>query len=103
MYIEQVFIGSAFFFLYSRRAVNAQESLERNFPGLWYGVIITPVRHALEADIAIVCCAYECLRTINYLAHSSLIDIQNLLILGNVISNNMNAGVAWTLLGISYR
>jgi hypothetical protein len=32
-----------------------------------------------------------------------LIDIQNLLVLGNVLSNNMNAGVAWSLLGILYR
>lgn len=46
-----------------------------------------------------VCCAYECLRIINYLSHSNLYDVQNLLVLGNVISNNMNAGVAWSLLG----
>lgn len=48
-----------------------------------------------------VCCAYECLRIINYLSHSNLSDVQNLLVLGNVISNNMNAGVAWSLLGKS--
>lgn len=48
-----------------------------------------------------VCCAYECLRIINYLSHSNLLDVQNLLVLGNVISNNMNAGVAWSLLGTS--
>jgi hypothetical protein len=48
-----------------------------------------------------VCCAYECLRIINYLSHSNLHDVQNLLVLGNVISNNMNAGVAWSLLGKS--
>jgi hypothetical protein len=56
--------------------------------------------HCIEANTQIVCCAYECLRTINYLAYSTLVDIQNLLVLGNVISNNMNAGVAWSLLGI---
>ncbi|CEJ90068.1 hypothetical protein VHEMI05876 [[Torrubiella] hemipterigena] len=50
-----------------------------------------------------VCCAYECLRLINYLSNSNLEDIQNLLVLGNVISNNMNAGVAWTLLGLTTR
>jgi len=48
-----------------------------------------------------VCCAYECLRIINYLSCSQLEDIQNLLVLGNVLSNNMNAGVAWALLGES--
>lgn len=46
-----------------------------------------------------VCCAFECMRIINYLSHSNLFDVQNLLVLGNVISNNMNAGVAWSLLG----
>ena len=46
-----------------------------------------------------VCCAYECLRIINYLSRAQLLDIQNLLVIGNVLSNNMNAGVAWTLLG----
>ena len=50
-----------------------------------------------------VCCGFECLRLINYFAHANLDDIQNLLVLGNVISNNMNAGVAWSLLGITIR
>ena len=54
-------------------------------------------------NISLVCCAYECLRIINYLSHSTLYDIQNLLVLGNVISNNMNAGVTWCLLGITIR
>lgn len=49
-----------------------------------------------------VCCAYECLRIINYLSCAQLDDIQNLLVLGNVISNSMNAGVAWALLGNYY-
>lgn len=46
-----------------------------------------------------VCCAYECLRIVNYLSCCQLDDIQNLLVLANVISNSMNAGVAWVLLG----
>ncbi|KAM7199034.1 C6 transcription factor [Rhypophila sp. PSN 637] len=50
-----------------------------------------------------VCCAYECLRIINYLSCCQLDDLQNLLVLGNVISNSMNAGVAWTLLGLTIR
>jgi hypothetical protein len=51
----------------------------------------------------VVCCAYECLRIINYLSRATSTDIQTLLILGNVISNNMNAGVAWSLLGLTIR
>ncbi|OAP55454.1 hypothetical protein AYL99_10427 [Fonsecaea erecta] len=50
-----------------------------------------------------VCCAYECLRIINYLSNSKLLDIQTLLVLGNVISNNMNSGIAWCLLGLTIR
>ncbi|ETI27064.1 hypothetical protein G647_09746 [Cladophialophora carrionii CBS 160.54] len=50
-----------------------------------------------------VCCAYECLRCVNYLCHPTVLDIQSLLVLGNVIANNMNAGVAWSLLGLTIR
>jgi len=32
-----------------------------------------------------------------------VLDIQSLLVLGNVIANNMNAGVAWSLLGLTIR
>ncbi len=50
-----------------------------------------------------VCCSFECLRFTNFLSHATLENIQTLLILGNVISNNMNAGVAWTLMGLTVR
>lgn len=50
-----------------------------------------------------VCCSFECLRLTNFFSHPSLETIQTLLILGNVISNNMNAGVAWSLLGLTIR
>jgi TNP1/EN/SPM transposase len=63
---------------------------------------MSSVPYTLETNTPIVCCAYECLRTINYLSRSTLVDIQNLLVLGNVISNNMNAGVAWSFLGTPY-
>jgi hypothetical protein len=60
-----------------------------------------PLRNHFGTDASIVCCAYECLRIVNYLSRATLPDIQNLLVLGNVISNNMDAGVAWSLLGNS--
>jgi hypothetical protein len=34
------------------------------------------------------------------MSHATIEDVQNLLVIGNVLSNNMNAGVAWTLLGM---
>lgn len=50
-----------------------------------------------------ICCSFECLRITNFLSHSNFETIQTLLILGNVMSNNMNAGVAWSLLGLTIR
>ncbi|KIW19497.1 hypothetical protein PV08_00069 [Exophiala spinifera] len=50
-----------------------------------------------------VCCAYECLRISNHLSRPTPVDIQSLLVIGNVIANNMNAGVAWSLLGLTAR
>ncbi|KAF2402365.1 hypothetical protein EJ06DRAFT_507154 [Trichodelitschia bisporula] len=50
-----------------------------------------------------VCCSFECLRLTNFFSNPSLDNIQTLLILGNVISNSMNAGVAWSLLGLTIR
>ncbi|OSS49196.1 hypothetical protein B5807_05629 [Epicoccum nigrum] len=50
-----------------------------------------------------ICCSFECLRFTNFLSHANIENIQTLLILGNVISNNMNAGVAWSLMGLTVR
>jgi hypothetical protein len=61
---------------------------------------------AKELDLAsrvFVCCSFECLRMTNFLSNPSLENIQTLLVLGNVISNTMNAGVAWSLLGMTTR
>lgn len=49
------------------------------------------------------CCSFECLRFTNFLSHATLENIQTLLILGNVNSNNMNAGVSWSLMGLTVR
>jgi len=40
-----------------------------------------------------VCCSFECLRLTNFFSHSKVESIETLLVLGNVISNNMNAGM----------
>ncbi|KIV99253.1 uncharacterized protein PV09_09024 [Verruconis gallopava] len=50
-----------------------------------------------------VCCAYECLRIVNYYTQTTLEDLQILLVLGKIISNNMNAGTSWSLLGLTIR
>ncbi|UJO22323.1 uncharacterized protein CLAFUR5_09190 [Fulvia fulva] len=50
-----------------------------------------------------VCCGFECLRFTNFLSQPHLESIQALLIIGNVMTNNMNAGTAWSLLGLTIR
>ncbi|KAK0647214.1 hypothetical protein DIS24_g7943 [Lasiodiplodia hormozganensis] len=50
-----------------------------------------------------VCCSVECLRITNFLSYSNHTTIQTLVILTNVLSNNVNAGVAWSLLGLTIR
>jgi hypothetical protein len=50
-----------------------------------------------------VCCSYQALRMGNFLTHPSLETIQALLIITNVLSYNMNPGVAYIFLGLVVR
>ncbi|KJX99399.1 fungal specific transcription factor domain protein [Zymoseptoria brevis] len=50
-----------------------------------------------------VCCGFECLRFTNFLSQPHIESIQALVIIGNVMTNNMNAGTAWSLLGLTIR
>ena len=76
---------------------------ERQMKSQVYGRYDVGSRLCMRLIFIAVCCAYECLRIINYLSRATLIDLQTLLVLGKVISNNMNAGVAWSLLGLTIR
>jgi hypothetical protein len=93
-------IGLLFATLASGCQCSGRPRKERQLTSQVYGMFVMKENlHQVKADIVQVCCAYECLRIVNYLSHSTIVDIQNLVVLGNVISNNMNAGVAWALLG----
>jgi hypothetical protein len=48
----------------------------------------------------IVCCSYQCLRMCNFVSQPTLEAMKTLLIIGNVLSYNMNPGVSYVLLGI---
>ncbi|EMC95612.1 hypothetical protein BAUCODRAFT_71670 [Baudoinia panamericana UAMH 10762] len=50
-----------------------------------------------------ICCSFECLRFTNFLSQPHVESIQALLVIGNVMTNNMNAGTAWCLLGLTIR
>lgn len=45
----------------------------------------------------------ECLRFTNFLSQSTLESLQSLIIIGNVMTNNLNAGTSWALLGLTIR
>lgn len=53
--------------------------------------------------ISTVCCSYQALRMANFLTHPNLETIQALLIITNVLSYNMNPGVAYIFLGLVVR
>jgi hypothetical protein len=55
--------------------------------------------HFRVLTIAVVSCAYQCLRMLNYVSQPTVEVIQILLIISNVLSYNMNAGASYTLLG----
>src|SRR5271156_297533 len=71
-----------------------------NFSGLQY-VIQYP--YAYGHLTLVVCCSYQALRMANFLTHPSLDAIQAFLIIGNVLSYNMNPGVAYILIGLTMR
>ncbi|KAJ5979396.1 hypothetical protein N7501_002738 [Penicillium viridicatum] len=50
-----------------------------------------------------VCCSYQCLRLTNFLSQPTIEAIQTLLVIGNVLSYNMNPGISYVLLGMTLR
>jgi hypothetical protein len=95
-------VGLMFATLASGYQCSSVPRKERQLTCQVYGEPSSPFG-AVATDNTVVCCAYECLRIVNYLSNPTLTDIQSMLVLGNVISNNMNAGVAWSFLGMSHR
>jgi hypothetical protein len=47
--------------------------------------------------------SFQSLRVVNFLAQPSLMCVQTLLILGNVLQNDMKPEAAWILLGTTSR
>ncbi|KIW93634.1 uncharacterized protein Z519_06239 [Cladophialophora bantiana CBS 173.52] len=50
-----------------------------------------------------VCCAYECLRSTNYLGYPTMVDVQTMLVIADVMANSLDAGVAWCFEGLTIR
>ncbi|KZF22152.1 hypothetical protein L228DRAFT_268641 [Xylona heveae TC161] len=60
-------------------------------------------KEVLALSQVYICCSFQCLRLTNFLQLPSMEAIQALLIIGNVLSNNMNPGASWALLGMTIR
>jgi hypothetical protein len=102
---ERRCLGSLYCLPYSRLAVNRQIDLQKRESSLHKFTVgwITPAGTTELLTIAAVCCSYQALRMTNFMSQPSLETIQCFLIIGNVLSYNMNPGVAYILLGMALR
>ncbi|KIX09786.1 uncharacterized protein Z518_00867 [Rhinocladiella mackenziei CBS 650.93] len=107
-------------FMLSNRARSVRDNLEID-PNKPYGVsfpwlaLVFAVfasgsqssdRPAKERELTsqvYICCSYQALRMSNFLTHPCLETIEASLIIGNVLSYNMNPGVAYIFLGMTLR
>ncbi|KAK0978103.1 hypothetical protein LTS01_012839 [Friedmanniomyces endolithicus] len=76
---------------------------ERELTSQVYGTHSVYPRRTLADGVEKVCCSVESLRYTNFLSQPHLESIQALIVIGMVIANNMNAGTAWSLLGLTIR
>lgn len=92
------FLGLLFAVLASGCQSSDLPSKERELTSQVYGMSSL----TLECSMILtspVCCSYQCLRMTNFLSQPSIEAIQTLLIIGNVLSYNMNPGISYVLLG----
>lgn len=55
------------------------------------------------ASRVFVCLSFQCLRMTNFFQRPSIKSVQIMLLIGNVLQNDRNPGVAWTLMGMTVR
>jgi len=75
---------------------------ERELTSQVYSKLVTACSEVPKL-ITLVCCAYQALRMTNFMTHPSVETIQAFLVIGNVLSYNMNPGVSYILLGLTVR
>ena len=96
----------------SEDGVNEQSIYGKNYHwlGLLFAVLASgaqcsplPRKERELTSQVYICCAFECLRFTNFISQANLESIQTLLVIQNVLTNNMNAGSAWSLMGLTIR
>lgn len=91
------YLGLLFAVLASGCQSSDLPSKERELTSQVYGMPSESIE-TVCTDI-LVCCSYQCLRMTNFLSQPTIEAIQTLLVIGNVLSYNMNPGISYVLLG----
>ncbi|KAK2745983.1 hypothetical protein FQN55_005805 [Onygenales sp. PD_40] len=97
--MDLAFIGLLFAVLAAGCQSSDLPSKERELTSQVYDLSF----QAVASDSYAVCCSYQFLRTTNFLSQPTITAVQTLLIIGNVLSYNMNPGVSYVLLGMTLR
>jgi hypothetical protein len=102
--VSIAYLGLLFAILASGCQSSDLGSKERELTSQVYGMSSTPSSSpGLLANYVTVCCSYQCLRMTNFLSQPTIEAIQTLLVIGNVLSYNMNPGISYVLLGMTLR
>lgn len=83
-------------------------------PFAWIGILYALLAAAAQfndasikerslASRVFVCLSFQCLRMTNFFQRPSIKSVQTMLLIGNVLQNDRNPGVAWTLMGMTIR
>lgn len=92
------FLGLLFAVLASGCQSSDLPSNQRELTSQVYGRIYSILKKNL-ANYLLVCCSYQCLRMTNFVSQPTTNAMKTLLIIGNVLSYNMNPGVSYIILG----
>ena len=83
-------------------------------PFAWIGILYALLAAAAQfndasikerslASRVFVCLSFQCLRMTNFFQRPSIESVQTMLLIGSVLQNDRNPGVAWTLMGMTIR
>ena len=83
-------------------------------PFAWIGILYALLAAAAQFNDAsikersltsrvFVCLSFQCLRMTNFFQRPSIKSVQTMLLIGSVLQNDRNPGVAWTLMGMTIR
>jgi hypothetical protein len=81
-------------------AASHRTCLVKNGSSVRRSTVSCSVHSPMAYADGIVCCSYQCLRMTNFLSQPTIEAIQTLLVIGNVLSYNMNPGISYVLLGM---